>query len=84
MQLRVEPARISRQGLEVDVHWPELRLCVEIDGGHRLRPRTRREDAARDRILTAAGYRVLRFTEDDLDRRPPWVAAQCQSAGSPT
>jgi very-short-patch-repair endonuclease len=50
--------------LEVDFAWPGL--VVEIDGpGHR-RPRTQREDQARDAILHAAGYSVLRLTPDDL------------------
>jgi very-short-patch-repair endonuclease len=52
------------EGLEVDVLIDKL--VVEIDGpGHR-RPRTRREDQARDAILKAAGYSVLRLTPDDL------------------
>jgi very-short-patch-repair endonuclease len=51
-------------GLEVDFELDGL--VIEIDGpGHR-RPRTRRQDAARDAILMAAGYSVLRLTPDDL------------------
>jgi very-short-patch-repair endonuclease len=47
------------EGIEVDFAWPGL--VVEIDGpGHR-RPRTRREDAARDTRLKAAGYEVIRI-----------------------
>jgi very-short-patch-repair endonuclease len=52
------------EGLEVDF---ELNgLVVEIDGPGHNRPRTRRDDAARDAILKAAGYSVLRLTPDDL------------------
>jgi uncharacterized protein DUF559 len=47
-------------GIEVDFHWPELKLCVEVDGPGHQRPRTQREDAERDQRLTAAGYRVIR------------------------
>ena len=46
--------------LEVDFHWPELKLCVEVDGSGHERPRTQREGAERDQRLTAAGYRVIR------------------------
>jgi very-short-patch-repair endonuclease len=41
-------------------------LVIEIDGPGHDRPRTRREDEARDATLTAAGYAVLRLTPDDL------------------
>jgi hypothetical protein len=47
-------------GLEVDFHWPDLKLVVEIDGhGHR-RPRTSLDDKQRDRRLREAGYAVMR------------------------
>ncbi len=51
-------------GLEVDFAYDDL--VIEIDGPGHDRPRTRREDAARDAILQAAGYSVLRLTPDDL------------------
>ena len=44
-------------GFEVDFHWPEDRLVVEIDGGGH----SARHDAGRDRVLHAAGYSVLRL-----------------------
>jgi hypothetical protein len=61
-------------GFEVDAFWPGL--CVEIDGpGHR-RARTTADDRIRDAALRAAGYTVIRFTEDDVDFRPEKVLAQ--------
>ncbi len=51
-------------GLEVDFALDGL--VIEIDGRGHLRPRTQREDRARDAILHAAGYSVLRLTSDDL------------------
>lgn len=56
--------------IEVDLLWPEQRLCVEIDGHGHDRARTRREDAARDVLLRAAGYRVLRVRASDLRHDP--------------
>ena len=44
-------------GYEVDFHWPEHRLVVEIDGGGH----SARHDAGRDRVLHANGYSVLRL-----------------------
>jgi hypothetical protein len=65
---------VKVNGHEVDAYWPGL--CVEIDGvGHR-RARTQVDDRIKDAALRAAGYVVLRFTEDDVDLRPAWVLTQ--------
>jgi hypothetical protein len=50
--------------IEVDFHWPELDLCVEVDGPGHDRPRTRRDDAARDHALTATGRQLIRVDAD--------------------
>lgn len=61
------------EGFEVDFRWPDLRLAVEVDGiGHGRAP-TKRADAGRDRMLHAAGYDVLRFTDTEVYERPGWV-----------
>jgi predicted transcriptional regulator of viral defense system len=57
-------------GFEVDFHWPDRKLAVEIDGPHHGRPRDRDADARQDRTLRAAGYQTLRFTDEDVYRRP--------------
>jgi very-short-patch-repair endonuclease len=59
--------------IEVDFHWPRQQLCIEIDGPGHTRPRTRGEDRLRDRVLRGDGHEVLRFTGDDLVRRPAHV-----------
>ena len=42
----------------------DLRIVVELDGhSHDLRPEY---DAARDRFMTEAGYKVLRFSNTDV------------------
>ena len=47
-------------GIEVDLHWPQEGLVIEVDGpGHR-RPRTRDEDATREAALIENGYEVVR------------------------
>ncbi len=57
---------VQVEGWEVDCHWPERKLVIEIDGpAHNLAP-ARRTDAQRDRDLTAKGWTVLRFPEDRL------------------
>jgi Transcriptional regulator, AbiEi antitoxin/Protein of unknown function (DUF559) len=49
-------------GIEVDFHWPESKLVVEIDGPGHQRPRTRAEDARRDAALRSKGYEVVRLS----------------------
>ena len=65
------------QGLEVDFHWPEQRLIVEIDdwSSHRGRGAFER-DRVRDAVLVEAGWRVVRMTRARLARDPTGVAAQ--------
>lgn len=59
------------EGIEVDLHWPALGLVVEVDGwrfhGGRERPNADRD---RDQRLVAAGWRVLRFTRDQIADDP--------------
>ena len=49
-----------------DYHWPAHQIIVETDGFETHGTRAAfRADRAKDAALTAAGYRVLRFTRDD-------------------
>ena len=52
---------------EVDAYWAGERLAIQVDGFefHRTR-RDRERDAASDADLELAGYRVVRFTWDDV------------------
>jgi very-short-patch-repair endonuclease len=69
------------EGVEVDAHWPEQRLIVEVDGFafHRTRAAFER-DRARDAQLTAAGFRVIRVTWRQLQHEPERVAATIAAA----
>ena len=62
-------------GSEVDFHWPDRLLVVEVDGGHHTRRPTARDDERRDRVLAAAGWTVLRFTDRDVYERAGTVRA---------
>ncbi|MCP9488286.1 MAG: endonuclease domain-containing protein [Solirubrobacteraceae bacterium MAG38_C4-C5] len=69
------------EGLEVDFHWPDRRLVVEIDSYEYHRTRARFEaDRARDRHLTLAGWRVLRITDHALVHEPQAVEADLRAA----
>jgi hypothetical protein len=69
-------------GEEVDFHWPDLKLVIEIDGPGHARPRTREQDANRDAKLNGAGYTVLRFSDTELARAVQAVACSRQSSWS--
>jgi Protein of unknown function (DUF559) len=80
-----------------DFYWPHCRLVVEADSyrWHRS-PSALNDDRERDVELTLAGYRVLRFTYEQVTRRPRYViralryatlppaARTCSSARSPS
>ena len=57
-------------GYEVDLHWPQHRLIAELDGwlyhGHQRAFETDRE---RDLVLATRGWRTVRLTAAQLDRR---------------
>jgi Protein of unknown function (DUF559) len=55
--------RVNGRDIEVDCLWPGRRVIVELDGqaAHRT-ARAFENDRARDRALTAAGWRPVRVT----------------------
>lgn len=55
----------------VDFYWPEARLVVEVDsyGFHKSRAKFE-DDRRRDVKLQAAGERVLRFTDRQIESQP--------------
>jgi very-short-patch-repair endonuclease/predicted transcriptional regulator of viral defense system len=58
-------------GMQVDACWPRERVVVETDGWayHHTRMAFQ-DDRTRSNVLQAEGYVVLRFTHDDVVRRP--------------
>ena len=62
------------EGRVRDFHWPHRRLVVEADSyrWHRS-PSALNDDRERDVELTLANYRVLRFTYEQVTRRPRYV-----------
>jgi very-short-patch-repair endonuclease len=62
---------------EVDFLWPEDRLVIETDGrGYHDNPVAFERDRFRDRALHVAGYRVVRFTRNQIrDEADAVVAA---------
>ena len=71
---------LDGKNYQVDCHWPGTRQIVELDGwqGHKTRSAFR-EDRARDRRLTAAGYTVTHITWNQLDDEPEEIASDLRS-----
>lgn len=66
-----ERAEVAGGSIEVDFHWPHLRLCVEVDGSQHVNPQGRRDDPERDRLLRGAGRHVIRVTARDVFESGP-------------
>jgi hypothetical protein len=66
---------------QVDCFWPDSRLVVELDGwkSHGTK-RAFRKDRQRDRRLGAAGYRVVRVTEDQIRTEPEEIASDLRAS----
>lgn len=63
--------------LEVDACWPAHKLAVEFDGWERHKDRQAfQRDREKGNELTEAGWQLLRFTHDDVVRRPAEIAAR--------
>jgi very-short-patch-repair endonuclease len=60
----------------LDMAYPGIRLAIEYDGeAHRTQERAMR-DLERQAYLSAAGWKILRFTAAQVRGRPSWVAAR--------
>jgi hypothetical protein len=71
---------LGEDRFQVDCLWPRARLIAELDGfqSHGTR-RAFRSDRRRDRRLGAAGYRIVRITEDQVAREPGPLSADLRS-----
>lgn len=75
------PLQVGTQTIHPDARFDKERLVVEADGFafHSDRS-TFVRDRRRQNLLTLAGWRVLRFTWDDLTSRPAQVVAEVHAA----
>lgn len=51
----------------VDFYCPNLRLAIELDGGHHFEPKQRAYDRERQRYIESLGVKVVRYTNADID-----------------
>jgi very-short-patch-repair endonuclease len=75
--LPIPQFNVYLQGWLVDAVWPDARLVIEVDGvgGHRS-PAQIRQDHRRDLELRRVGYRVLRYTLEQLTETPELVGEE--------
>ncbi|MGH2843675.1 MAG: DUF559 domain-containing protein [Solirubrobacteraceae bacterium] len=67
-------------GFEVDCHWPQFGLVVELDGrGNHGTSAQRNRDHRRDMVLRAHGLPVIRYTEDQVTHQARAVAADVRA-----
>lgn len=65
----------------VDAAFPERKLAIEVDGfEHHSSPEAFQRDRTRQNRLVALGWTVLRFTWDDVVKRPAMVAQTIREA----
>lgn len=66
--------------MEVDFAWPRARLCVELDGyRYHASLDSFDNDRARDAMLAAGGWTVMRFTWRQVKHQPEWVLRSLRS-----
>jgi very-short-patch-repair endonuclease len=76
---------VTVHGWEVDAWWPRERLAVELDGyAFHFTRAAHQRDRDKANALTAAGITVLRFTHDDVKRRPHRTAARIAALLTPS
>lgn len=73
--------RVGGRLFHPDLWFPSHRLVVEFDGYAEHSKRQQfHHDRERQNALVTAGYRVLRFTWEDLARRPDYIVATVRRA----
>lgn len=66
--------------LKVDLAIPNLKLAIEVDGPSHLTQRVKQLDQKKAKILAAQGWRLLRFTNQEILRNLSLVTASIQNA----
>jgi very-short-patch-repair endonuclease len=68
------PVRLGSVAVRIDVAFPLAGVAIEVDGrAFHSTPQRFQSDRTRQNRLVAAGWRVLRFTWEDLTLRPDMV-----------
>jgi very-short-patch-repair endonuclease len=60
------PVTIDGRSFRLDLAYPSARLGVEYDGRHHRTPEQALRDLERQALLTAAGWKIIRFTAAEV------------------
>ena len=58
------------EGMEVDFFFPQSNIVVEVDGIVHLMPKKMKTDERKTKKLMELGYKVLRFTNNEVFENP--------------
>lgn len=71
----------TSEELRVDLAYVHIQMCIEVDGAaSHSRPDQRRRDADRDARLAAAGWLVIRISEEEFRADPLGTAMRLRAA----
>jgi very-short-patch-repair endonuclease len=73
------PVSVGGQSFRLDMAYPDAMLAVEFDGEHHRDPAQARRDLEREALLTAAGWKIIRFGAWLVMRRPDFIVACTRS-----
>lgn len=77
---RQVPFTIDGRRYRVDTFDPATRTAIEFDSAaHHASDSARRRDLERDALLATIGVQTLRFTFEDVERRPRWCQQRIQA-----
>jgi very-short-patch-repair endonuclease len=68
---------VDGRRIVIDFAYPHLKIAIEVDGyeWHRTREQLQ-ADHERQALLVLLGWKVLRFTWQQVRERPEWVAGR--------
>jgi hypothetical protein len=70
------PVSLDGREFALDLSYPEVRLAIEYNGSDHLQPDRALRDLDRERLLGAAGWRVIRFGAITVLHHPRSIAAR--------
>jgi very-short-patch-repair endonuclease len=83
-RFRIPEINVYVAGWQVDALWRAERIAVELDGyGNHHSPAQLKRDRRKELALRTAGYTPVRYSEEQLTRRPKEVIADLRRLGAP-
>jgi very-short-patch-repair endonuclease len=73
------PVPVEHGCCYLDLAYPELRLGVEFDGRHHRTAEQARSDLHREALLTAAGWKIIRFDAWTVFNRPQRIVTDTRA-----